>query len=148
MTMLRGALLLLAATVAPGRCLAHNPAVISTATPSAPGSIYDADKLRDPFMKTAGGGRGETVKTFTMTDFNIHNLSLRAIMKDSATAYALFTDNSFGASFILRKDKLYFDKKKPLPGVTGYINVKQKTAHLMSPDGDVQTYRLGEEIKE
>lgn len=120
----------------------------STAAALGAGAIYTADKLRDPFAKTAAGSAQQSAKPFNLSDFNIHNLSLRGIMKDSGMAYALFTDNNFGASFVLRGDKLYYEKNKPVRGVTGYINPKQKTAHLMSPDGDVQTYRLGEEIKE
>ncbi|MBI4375517.1 MAG: hypothetical protein HY549_03615 [Elusimicrobia bacterium] len=120
----------------------------STVPPPGPGSIYTAEKVRDPFVRTASGGRAGAGKNFTLEDFNIHNLTLRAIMKDAKVDYALFSDNSFGVTFILRKETLYSEKGKPIPGVKGSIKGKQRSAFLMTQDGDVQTFRLGEEIKE
>ncbi len=66
-------------------------------------------------------------------------------MKDGASAFALFTDPVFGVTFVLRGNRLYDAKGKVVPGVTGSLNIKQKTAHLMTQESDVQTFRLGEE---
>lgn len=124
------------------------PAVqASTAAPTA-ASIYTAEKLRDPFQRILGGAGGKAAKPFVSEDFNIHNLSMKGIMKDAGTEYALFTDTAFGVSFILRKGKLYDYKGKAVAGVSGSLNLKQKSAHLMTQDGDVQTFQLGEEEKE
>ncbi|MBI5630353.1 MAG: hypothetical protein HY921_05665 [Elusimicrobia bacterium] len=124
------------------------PVEVKASTAPAPsvGSIYTVEKLRDPFTPAASGSsRANTGKPFDREDFNIHNLSLKGIMKDSGVEYALFNDNNFGVSFILRKGKLYDDRGKMVAGVAGSINVKKKTAHLMTEDKDVQVFRLGEE---
>lgn len=119
----------------------------STEAASAPltvDKIYTAARLRDPFMK-GGGGAGGALKPFAPEDFSIHNLTLVGLMKDRGSDYALFNDNAFGVSFILRKGRLYDSKNKPVARVTGSLNVKQKAAHLMTEDGDVQMFQLGGE---
>ena len=126
-------------------------AAISTATPPSPLTIYTAESLRDPFLpfSSAGAGAGAGVsKPFNLEDFNIHNLTLRGTMKDSAADYALFSDSSLGTTFILRRGKLYDSKNKIVPGVTGKLKVRQKWAQLETSDHDVQTFRLGDEEKE
>lgn len=125
----------------------------STATVLSPSSIYTAEKLRDPFQKSGGSSLGAASsgggsQAFNPEDFNIHNLSLRAVMKDSAADYALLSDKTLGMTFVLRKGKVYDAKNKPIPGVTGTINMKQKSASLITRDKDVQVLRLGEEEKE
>lgn len=121
----------------------------STATAPTVSGIYTADRLRDPFQRaTSGGGGAAAGKAFAPEDFNIHNLSLRGVMKDAAADYALLVDSNFGVSFVLRKGKLYDEKGKVVPGVTGSLNIKQKTASLMTREKDVQVFRLGEEGKE
>ena len=121
----------------------------STAAPASVATIYTADKLRDPFQRpSAGSGKAGSGRVFAREDFNIHNLSLHGVMKDAGTGYALFSDTVFGVSFVLRKGKLYDEKGKAVPGVTGAIDMKRKNVHLMTSDQDVQTFRLGEEGKE
>jgi len=100
--------------------------------------------MRDPF-RGASSGRAASHARLLRRGFNIHNLSLRGLMKDTAADYALFSDPVYGVTFVLRKGKLYDGKGKAVPGVTGSLNIKQKTAHLMTPESDVQTFRLGEE---
>lgn len=120
------------------------PLAVAASTPTATiSSIYTVEKLRDPFSK--GGGASAAAKLFTADDFNIHNLSLRGIMKDASSDYALLSDPEFGVSFILRKGKLYDSKNKLVPGVSGRIDVKRKTVDLATLDKDVQVFRLGEE---
>jgi len=143
-----------AAAPAPSGAPATPPAVAtSTAAPLSPSSIYTAERLRDPFapLTQSGGGAGgvsASGKVFSASDFNIHNLSLRGVMKDSAADYALFTDNEFGVSFILRRGKLYDGKNKPVRGVTGKLRVKDRWAELETADHDVQIFRLGDEEKD
>lgn len=123
----------------------------SSGTFVSPSSIYTAEKLRDPFQKSGGSSAGAANpggQPFNPEDFNIHNLSLRAVMTDAAADYALLSDRSLGMSFILRKGKVYDAKNKPIPGITGTINIKQKSATLMSRDKDVQVLKLGEEEKD
>lgn len=121
----------------------------STAAASAPdvSSVYTAEKLRDPFLKGgASGGAPVSApsKEFTAEDFNIHNLFLKGIMKDADADYALLVDRGFGTSFILRKGRLYDLKNKPVPGVSGTIDIKAKRVNVMTADKDVQVLRLGE----
>ncbi len=120
----------------------------STAAPLTPSAIYTAERLRDPFSPLGGGAGGYSGKPFAAEDFNIHNLSLRGIMKDSAADYALFSDNAFGVTFILRRGKLYDGKNKPVRGVSGRLRVKDRWAELETADHDVQIFRLGEEEKD
>lgn len=142
--------LIAAVTLAAGPAPAGAAATAVQASTAAPtvASIYTAEKLRDPFQRILGGAGGKAAKPFAPEDFNIHNLSMRGIMKDVGAEYALFTDTAFGVSFILRKGRLYDYKGKAVAGVSGSLMLKQKSAHLMTQDGDVQTFQLGEEEKE
>ncbi|MBI5239612.1 MAG: hypothetical protein HY926_04005, partial [Elusimicrobia bacterium] len=109
-------------------------------------SIYTAARLRDPFARW-GAGRASS-KPFSLEDFSIHKLSLRGIMRDPGSDFALFVDNESGAGFLLRKGKLYDPKKKPVPGIAGAINFKTKVVTLTAPEGDVQVFQLGEAEQE
>jgi hypothetical protein len=116
----------------------------STLTPA---QIYTVERLRDPF--SAPGAAGGAGKTYSVeTDFSIHNLSLRGVMKDPSSDYALFTDPNFGVSFILRNGKLYDSRNKIVPGVAGKLKTREKWAQLETPEHDVQVFRLGEEEKD
>ncbi len=117
----------------------------STAPAPGASSIYTAERLRDPFQRVTASGGGIAGRTFAPEDFNIHNMTLRGIMRDAGSDYALLTDNTFSVSFMLRKGRLHDSKGKPVPGVSGSINIRQKTVHLMTQDKDVQVFRLGEE---
>jgi Tfp pilus assembly protein PilP len=145
------AFLLAAAAAAPALASAAPAAIpnvrVSTAPPPSPATIYTAERLRDPFM-AGGGSGGVQVKAYTPEEFNIHTLSLRGIMRDSGTDYALFSDPGFGVSFILRGGKLYDSRNKPVPGISGKLRIKEKWAQLETAEHDVQVFRLGEEEKE
>ena len=121
----------------------------STATVA---SIYTGDRVRDPFMAASmGGGPARAPKAEKDGEeqqaVDIHALVLRGIMKDTKTDYALFSAES-GNTYMLRDGKLWDDRRKRVPGVTGKIKLKQKTVELMTPDKDVQVYRLGEDDKD
>lgn len=122
-------------------------AVSSAAEASTVESLYAAGKLRDPFLKPGSVSAPKAVEAVP-EEFSIHNLSLRAIMKDAAADYALFQDMNTPGTYILRKGRLYGPKDKAVSGVVGTINLKQKSATLMTPDKDVQVFRLGEDEKE
>ena len=122
------------------------PAVSTTAV--IPSAIYTAERLRDPFIPFSAGGGSVSSKPYNADDFSIHNLSLRGIMKDTTVDYALFTDKTVGATFILRRGKLYDPKNKVVAGIAGKLKVKEKWAQLETRDHDVQIFRLGEEEKE
>ena len=136
-----------AAEVGPSTAAVKGAQVHASTTPTV-GSIYTVDRLRDPFATATGSSGGGSGKPFTAEDFNIHNLSLRGLMKDAGTAYALFTDAQFGVTFILRSGKLYDPKGKPVKGVSGSLDLKKKTAHLMTQDKDVQVFTLGEKAED
>lgn len=116
-------------------------------------TYYTADKLRDPFLsaQTAGAVKPKPAVEQTAAEseeFSIHNLSLRALMKDVSADYAFFTDPGSKLNYMLRKGKLFDPKNKPVPGVVGSIEIKKKTVTLTTPDKDVQIFRLGEDAKE
>lgn len=160
--MITPALVLLLATVGPASAgpspspvavaastgAAHFPVGASTQTVS---SIYTGDRVRDPFLPAAMGGtsvrRVENTKTGGPEVVDIHGMTLRGIMKDARVDYALFASEG-GGVFLLRGGKLYNDRHKPVPGITGAIRLKQKTVELITPDKDVQVFRLGEDEKE
>ncbi len=110
---------------------------------ASPATIYTTEKIRNPFSPASAGIIGG--KAYDMADFSIHNLTLKGLMKDRAADFALFTDNTYGASFILRRGKLSDPKGKAVPGVKGSMDLKKKTAYLETSDGDVQLFGLGDE---
>lgn len=131
----------------PPAAAAPSVAAVKTSTPAiSVASIYPVEKMRDPFQKGgSSGGPSVAVKEFVLEDFTIHNLSLRGLMKDAGADYALLVDREFGLSFVLRKGRLYDQKNKPLPGITGKIDIRAKQVSIVTADKDVQVLRLGEE---
>ncbi len=128
---------------------AHMPIGASTQTVS---SIYTGDRSRDPFLPAAMGAtssrRVEDVKTEGPEVVDIHGMTLRGIMKDPKVDYALFTAEG-GGTYLLRGGKLYNERNKAIPGISGVIKLKQKTVELIeAPDTAVQVFRLGEDEKE
>lgn len=120
---------------------------VSTQTVS---SIYTGDRVRDPFLPAAMGSsrprRAEDAKAEGPEVVDIHGLSLRGIMKDAKIDYALFSSEN-GGTYLLRGGRLYNERNKPVPGITGAIRPKQKTVELVTADKDVQIFRLGEDEK-
>lgn len=136
------------AAVAPSTAAAPSPIGTSTQTVS---TIYTGDRVRDPFLPAAMGGartrRAEDAKSEGPEVVDIHGMTLRGIMKDTKIDYALFTAET-GGTYLLRGGKLYNERNKAVPGITGAIKLKQKTVELVTPDKDVQVFRLGEDEKE
>jgi hypothetical protein len=123
----------------PGASASSIPDEVDVSTMATVESLYPVDHLRDPFVHL-GAGRGRA-RAFSLQDFSIHKLSLRGVMHDAGTDFALFVDNDAGWGFLLRKGRLYDPKKKVMPGVSGFI--KGKNVTLTTPDGDVQVFQLG-----
>ncbi len=127
---------------------AQMPIGTSTQTVS---SLYTGDRVRDPFLPAAMGGTSTRRVTDAKIDgpeiVDIHGMTLRGIMKDSKVDYAMFTAET-GGSYLLRGGKLYNERNKPVAGIAGAIKLKQKTVELITPDKDVQVFRLGEDDKE
>jgi len=158
--MMNSALVLLLATA--GSALA-GPAPSAVAASTAPASsaigastqtvssIYTGDRVRDPFLPAAMGSsrprRSDDAKTEGPEVVDIHGLSLRGIMKDAKVDYALFSSEN-GGTYLLRGRKLYNERNKAVPGITGAIRLKQKTVELVTADKDVQVFRLGEDEKD
>jgi hypothetical protein len=134
--------------VAPSTGAAQSPLGVSTQTVS---TIYTGDRVRDPFLPAAMGAtrsrRVEDVKSEGPEVVDIHGMTLRGIMKDPKIDYALFTAEN-GGTYLLRGGRLYNERNKAVPGITGAIKLKQKTVELVTPDKDVQVFRLGEDDKE
>jgi hypothetical protein len=106
-------------------------------------TLYTGDRVRDPFLPPSMGGAVRVREKGAAFVTDIHALQLRGIMKDSSSDFALFTADD-GTTLVLRGGRLYDDRNKPVPGITGRIQIKQKRAELMTADKDVQIYSLGE----
>jgi hypothetical protein len=106
-------------------------------------TLYTGDKVRDPFMPASVGGAGRQRDKNAPFVVDIHALELRGIMKDSQSEFALFSTDT-GMSLILRGRRLYDERNKPVPGITGSINIKQKRAELITADKDRQPFQLGD----
>ncbi len=145
-------LALLAVLLAPP---AHAAApAVSTAAAAVPvqstmtvASLYTGDRMRDPFTPATSGGRGpiraEKEEDAGPPTADIHALALRGMLKDASTDYALFAAET-GEVFMLKAGRLYNERNKPVPGITGRINLRQKRVELMTADKDVQTFVIGE----
>ena len=110
-------------------------------------ALYTGDRVRDPFQPASSGVRGaarvEEKADLGPPTADIHALTLRGMLKDAAADYALFAAET-GEVFMLRANRLYNERNKIVPGITGRINLKQKRVELMTADKDVQTYLIGE----
>ena len=106
-------------------------------------TLYTGDKVRDPFLPQSMGGPTRVREKDAPVVSDIHTMQLRGIMKDGASDFALFATDD-GTTLVLRNGRLYDDRNKPVPGITGRIHIKQKRAELMTADKDVQIYSLGE----
>jgi hypothetical protein len=150
-------LVLLVATAGPAAAgPAPSPAdAVATSTASAiatstqtVATIYTGDRVRDPFLPAAMGAtsarRADKDADAGPETVDIHGMQLRGILKDRRADFALFT-SELGGTYMLKAGKLYNDRNKPVPGVTGRIKLKQKTVELITADKDVQVFRLGEE---
>lgn len=144
---------ILAAGLPAGLCLAQPP---SGAAPEVKGStrtatvaeLYPVDRMRDPFVKPSGSGSGSAAGSGAcgLEDFSIHQLTMKAMMKDPRADFALLGD-SCGKSYVFSAGKLYRGsvlKKNVVSGVTGRMVIAQKTLTLQTSDKDVQVLRLGE----
>lgn len=128
------------------------PTVVSSTTAPAPADLYKAE--RDPFMEFQSASPGSAAIIAAGQEpepFNIHALTLKGIMRDKSGDSAILVQPNAGATYLLKKgklydaDKLYDPKTKPIAGVTGVVKYKQKTVHIMTSDKDVQTLILGEQ---
>jgi hypothetical protein len=137
------------APASPAAPSAPKTAEVKPSTPTATiSSIYTVDRMRDPFMQGGmGGASGGAAKTFEASDFNIHNLVLKGVMKDGGVNLAMLYDQEYGVSFVLRGGKVYDSKRKPMANVKGSIDLKTKTVKLEGLEGDVQVLRLGEDVE-
>lgn len=106
-------------------------------------TLYTGDRVRDPFMAPSMGGPVRVREKDAPVVVDIHTMQLRGIMQDGRTDFALFTADD-GSKLVLRGGRLYDDRNKPVPGITGRLQMKQKRAQLITADKDVQIYSLGE----
>ena len=106
-------------------------------------TLYTGDRVRDPFLPQSMGGAPRAREKGVVIVTDIHTLQLRGIMKDASSDFALFAAED-GTTLVLRGGRLYDDHNKPVPGISGRIQLKQKRAELMTADKDVQVYNLGE----
>lgn len=146
------ALVLLLATAGPASAgPAASPAAVatSTGTTQTVEGIYTGDRVRDPFLPAAmGGARAPRVATKSggPEAVDIHGMTLRGFMKDAKMDYALFAAEG-GGTYLLRGGKLYNERNKLIPNITGIVKLKQKTVVLTTSDNDEMVFRLGEDEK-
>ncbi len=118
---------------------------VSTYTVS---TLYTGDRVRDPFLPPSmGGGPARPRDRNAPFAVDIHALQLHGIMKDAKSEFALFSMDN-GATLVLRDGRLFDDRNKRVPGITGRIRIKQKRAELVTADRDVQIFSLGESAEE
>ena len=122
------------------------PIGVSTQTVS---TLYTGDRVRDPFLPAAMGVTSRRVEENSdgPATVDIHALTLKGLLKDTDHDYALFSSDT-GGVYMLRGGKLYNDRNKPVPGISGRIKLKQKTVELITAEKDVQVFRLGEDEKD
>lgn len=146
---------LLSALLASSALAAGAPAPVTPAPPPAlaqstqtVGSLYTGDRVRDPFLPASSSGaraarKEEGGQPEASPSVDIHALTLRGMMKDSAADYALFAAET-GEVFMLRAGRLFNDRNKPVQGITGRIRLKQKMVELFTPERDRQPFIIGE----
>ena len=118
----------------------------SLPAPSGSSGGNPFESTRDPFLTPGSGAPRVTAKE--PTEFSIHNLVLKGILRDPSGDFAILVEQGSGASYILRNGRLYNSRKKPVRGIAGIIQAKRKKVHLMTPEKDVQTFILGEAYKD
>ncbi|MBI4346847.1 MAG: hypothetical protein HY553_08325 [Elusimicrobia bacterium] len=116
--------------------------------------IYLGASKRDPFLSVAGTAAkavapkdGEVALPPGMMaeeDFSIHGLEVKGVMEDRTGGFAILIDPKFGASFVLRRGRLFDVRNKPVPGVTGSVKAKQKSVTLIGPDRDKRVLTMAE----
>jgi hypothetical protein len=125
---------------------AANSAMIGVSTYTV-STLYTGDRVRDPFLATSHGASARIREAGKPLVIDIHALQLRGIMEDSGGEYALFSTDD-GMTLVLKGGRLFDDRNKPVPGITGHTHIKQKRADLVTADKDVQIYKLGEVLEE
>lgn len=130
------------------RAAAPEPLPIGMSTQTV-STIYTGDRVRDPFLPAAMGVTSRRVEENPdgPVAVDIHGLTLKGLLKDNANDFALFSSDS-GGSYMLRAGRLYNERGKPVPGISGRIKLKQKTVELITAEKDVQVFRLGDDEKE
>lgn len=140
-----------AATALAAEVAASTSAASVAASTQTVSTIYTGDRVRDPFLPAAMGASSARRRDDSQPEgpevVDIHAMTLRGIMKDATIDYALFTSET-GSSYLLRGGRLYNERQKVVPGIRGVIKIKQKTVELITPDKDVQVFRLGEDEME
>lgn len=137
-----------AAEPAPAASATAAPLMQSTMTVA---TLYTGDRMRDPFLPATSSGRGGARLAGAEENqgpptADIHALTLRGMLKDPVADFAIFGAET-GETFMLRGGRLYNERNKPVPGITGRINLRQKRVELMTADKDVQTFMIGEKEK-
>lgn len=104
--------------------------------------------VRNPFVKVEGTGQraGPGANGLVPAEeFSIYGLVLKGVMEDrSGAGSAILTDPKYGASFVLRRGKLYDSRNKPVPGVTGKVKARQRTVELVGRDRERRLLTMNE----
>jgi hypothetical protein len=106
-------------------------------------TLYTGDRVRDPFLPPSMGIVMRVRDKSAPVVWDIHTLQLRGILQDAKSDFAIFGADD-GTALVLRGGRLYDDRNKPVPGITGHIHIKQRRAELVTADKDVQVFSLGE----
>lgn len=130
---------------------APRPAPAGPAAPAKPAAAVEelfSPAPRNPFVKVEGGAAqqgGGFNGLVPPEEFSLHGLVLKAVMEDPrGLGFAILADPKYGASFVLRRGKLYDSKERPVPGVTGKVKAKQRTVELYGRDRERRILTMNE----
>lgn len=116
---------------------------MSSASEITAESFYKSEGLRDPFAAVMVSSSKKAVlgKAVSQAVPKFDKLTLAGIFLYASGKQAMIYDSSTGLSYFLVKGKLYNQKRKPIPGVSGIAQDKQvtliasnKTVTLKLPD--------------
>lgn len=124
--------------------------------PSKIEDIFNARKVKSPFMALIGSAGGVAVAAAdeeaafdphsedTDKVAFINGMSLKGILRDKSSAYALLQHAESRTGYYLRGGRLYDFQGHAIQGVRGSVNAVQMTV-VLEASGEKTTLRLGED---
>ncbi|MFA5138512.1 MAG: hypothetical protein WC728_04700 [Elusimicrobiota bacterium] len=144
-----------------GRALAQSGAAPAAqpSTPPKPAKIEDlfnAKKVKSPFLSLTGSGGvavSDEEKAFDPNSEEtdkaalIKGMSLKGILKDKASSYALLHHAESRTGYYFRSGRLYDYQGHAIRGVKGRVNPIQMTV-ILEASGEKAILRMGEDKEE
>lgn len=158
---LTASFLVLLSAAGPARAQQAPAAPVSSQAVVSVDQLYRPVNMRDPLIpatvygdsmsgaKAPGAKAAEPAKPAApakpeaaLSSFSVAGMTLAGIMEDYRGKQALLRDASTGAMYTLRGGRLYDQRKKAVPGVSGVVKGRQ--AVLMTEDKAVHQFALKE----